>query len=184
MYLKRTKTITHRVWYHSLTKKPLPGSVAASFADYYVNTLGRPGVGYTFIIEPKNVINTPNGKRAMIVYANDIDRRTYHVGNSNQFSLGICVAGDYRYDDMDEARLASIAELYTALVKDGIGKCDKAHNERPGYSWKACCEYNYREVFDWKGSKTPAKPSPAPDVYTIQEGEKRRVPVNYTQSGL
>jgi len=93
------------------------------------------------------------------------------VGNSNQFSLGICVAGDYRYDTMDEATLASIAELRAALVKGGIGKLDKAHNEMPGYSWKACCQYNYRDAFDWKGSKNPSKPEPAPDVYTIQEGD-------------
>ncbi|MGN7397555.1 peptidoglycan-binding protein [Peribacillus frigoritolerans] len=170
-YSKRTTSITHRIWHHSLTKKNLAGSTAESFAVYHVNTLGWPGVGYTFIIEPKNVINTPNGKRARIVYAHDIDRRTYHVGNSNQFSLGICVAGDYRYDTMDEATLASIADLHAALVKDGIGKYDKAHNEMPGYSWKACCEYNYRDAFDWKGSKNPTKPAPAPDVYTIQEGD-------------
>ncbi|MED3758630.1 hypothetical protein P4555_06125 [Peribacillus frigoritolerans] len=62
----RTKTITHRVWHHSLTKKNLGGSDAESFADYHVNTLGWPGVGYTFIIEPKNLINSPNGKRARI----------------------------------------------------------------------------------------------------------------------
>ncbi|MCK1982247.1 MULTISPECIES: peptidoglycan-binding protein [Peribacillus] len=170
-YSKRTQSITHRVWHHSLTKKDLAGSDAASFAAYHVGTLGWPGCGYAFIIEPKNIINTPNGKRARIVYANDINRRTYHVGNSNQFSLGICVAGDYRYDKMDEATIASIAELHAALVKDVIGKYDKAHNEMPGYSWKACCEYNYRDAFDWKGSKTPAKPTPAPDVYTIQEGD-------------
>ncbi|MBT2717961.1 peptidoglycan-binding protein [Bacillus sp. ISL-57] len=170
-YSKRTKSITHRVWHHSLTKKELAGSDAASFAAYHVGTLGWPGIGYSLVIEPKNIINTPNGKRARIVYANDINRRTYHVGNSNQFSLGICVAGDYRYDTMDEATIASIAELHAALVKDGIGKYDKAHNEMPGYSWKACCEYNYRNVFDWKGSKTPSKPAPAPDVYTIQEGD-------------
>ncbi|QYF82447.1 peptidoglycan-binding protein [Brevibacterium sp. PAMC21349] len=170
-YSKRTKSITHRVWHHSLTKKNLGGSDAASFAAYHVNTLGWPGCGYAFVIEPKNLINTPNGKRARIVYANDINRRTYHVGNSNQFSLGICVAGDYRYDTMDEATLASISELHDALVKDGIGKYDKAHNEMPGYSWKACCQYNYRDAFDWKGSKNPVKPQPAPDVYTIQEGD-------------
>ncbi|MET3322420.1 UNVERIFIED_ORG: hypothetical protein ABIC97_005556 [Peribacillus simplex] len=35
-----------------------------------------------------------------------------------------------------------------------------------------------------KVQRTPAKPSPAPDVYAIQECEKRRVSVNYTQSGL
>ncbi|MET1177578.1 peptidoglycan-binding protein [Peribacillus simplex] len=170
-YSMRTKSITHRVWHHSLTKKNLGGSDAASFAAYHVNTLGWPGCGYAFVIEPKNLINTPNGKRARIVYANDINRRTYHVGNSNQFSLGICVAGDYRYDIMDEATLSSIAELHAALVKDGIGKYDKAHNEMPGYSWKACCQYNYRDAFDWKGSKTPSKPAPAPDVYIIQEGD-------------
>ena len=144
-----------------INKKNLGGYDAESFADHHVNTLGWPGGGYTFIIEPKNLINTPYGKRSRIVYANDIDRRTYHVGNSKQFSLGICVAGDYRYDTMDDATLASIAELHAALVKDGIGKYDKAHNEMPGYSWKACCQYNYRDAFDWKGSKTPAKPAPA-----------------------
>ncbi|MFE3973199.1 MULTISPECIES: peptidoglycan-binding protein [unclassified Peribacillus] len=170
-YSKRTKAITHRVWHHSLTKKSLAGSDAASFAAYHVSTLGWPGCGYALVIEPKNIVNTPKGERARIVYANDINNRTYHVGNSNQFSLGICVAGDYRYDTMDEATLASIAELHEALVKDGVGQYDKAHNEMPGYSWKACCEYNYRATFDWRGSKIPTKPVPAPDVYTIQEGD-------------
>ncbi|MET3318306.1 UNVERIFIED_ORG: hypothetical protein ABIC97_001399 [Peribacillus simplex] len=170
-YSKRTKTITHRVWHHSLTKKHLGGSDAASFADYHVNTLGWPGVGYTFIIEPKNLINTPNGKRARIVYAHDIDRRTYHVGNSNQFALGICVAGDYRYDTMDDATIASIADLHSALVKDNIGKNDTSHNEMPDYSWKACCVYDYRKLIKWQGSITPVTPSPAPDTYTIQEGD-------------
>ncbi|MFD4928415.1 peptidoglycan-binding protein [Peribacillus butanolivorans] len=170
-YSKRTKTITHRVWHHSLTKKHLGGSDAASFADYHVGTLGWPGIGYTFIIEPKNVVNTPNGKRARIVYTHDIDRRTYHVGNSNQFALGICVAGDYRYDTMDDATIASIADLHSALVKDNIGKNDTSHSEMPGYSWKACCVYDYRKHIEWQGSTTPVTPSPAPDTYTIQEGD-------------
>lgn len=170
-YSKRSKTITHRVWHHSLTKKHLAGSDAASFADYHVNTLGWPGVGYTFIIEPKNLINTPNGKRARIVYAHDIDRRTYHVGNSNQFALGICVAGDYRSDTMDDATIASIADLHSALVKDNIGKNDTSHSEMPGYSWKACCVYDYRKLIKWQGSTTPVTPSPAPNTYTIQEGD-------------
>lgn len=170
-YSKRTKAITHRVWHHSLTKKHLGGSDAASFAEYHVNTLGWPGVGYTFIIEPKNVINTPNGKRARIVYAHDIDRRTYHVGNSNQFALGICVAGDYRSDTMDDATIASIADLHSALVKNNIGKNDTSHSEMPGYSWKECCVYDYRKLIKWQGSTTPVKPSPAPNTYTIQEGD-------------
>ncbi|WP_275896032.1 peptidoglycan-binding protein [Aeribacillus pallidus] len=170
-YSKRTKTITHRVWHHSLTKKNLSGSDAASFAHYHVETLGWPGIGYTFVIEPKNVVQTPKGPRARIVWCHDIDRRTYHVGNSNQFSLGICVAGDYRYDKLDDATLASIAELHAALVKDGIGKYDRSHNEMPGYSWKECCVYDYRKAISWQGSVTPSKPVALPDYYTIQEGD-------------
>ncbi|MFC0271140.1 peptidoglycan-binding protein [Metabacillus herbersteinensis] len=170
-YSKRTKKVTHRVWHHSLTKKKLGGSNAVSFADYHVNTLGWPRVGYTFIIEPKSIIQTSKGPRARIVYANDIDRRTYHVGNSNQFSLGICVAGDYRYDTMDDATIASIADLHASLVKDNIGKYDTSHNEMPGYSWKACCEYDYRKLVDWKGSTRPVEPTSIPDTYIIQEGD-------------
>lgn len=169
-YPKRTKAITHRVWHHSLTKKHLGGSDAESFADYHVG-LGWPGCGYTFVIEPKNVINTPNGKRARVVQTADISQRTYHVGDSNQFSLGVCVAGDYRYDTMDDATIASIADLHKALVADNIGEHDTSHNEMPGYSWKACCEYDYRKLIKWQGEVTPTKPAPLPESYTIQEGD-------------
>ncbi|MFF5398214.1 hypothetical protein ACFY5J_07570 [Peribacillus butanolivorans] len=53
---KRSKIITHRVWHHSLTKKHLAGSDAASFADYHVNTLGWPGVGYIFTPFKKEIL--------------------------------------------------------------------------------------------------------------------------------
>ncbi|MED1603662.1 peptidoglycan-binding protein [Alkalihalophilus marmarensis] len=170
-YSRRTRTITDRVWHHSLTKKDLAGSTAEAFARYHVNTLGWPGVGYALIIEPRHVIQTPSGPRARIVYANDIDRRTYHVGNSNQYSLGICVAGDYRTDVMDEATLTSIAELHAALFKDRIGQKDRSHNEMPGYGWKGCCVYDYRKAIKWQGSTTPIVPTPLPGTYTIQEGD-------------
>jgi peptidoglycan hydrolase-like protein with peptidoglycan-binding domain len=94
-----------------------------------------------------------------------------YVGNSNQFALGICVAGDYRSDTMDDATIASIADLHSALVKDNIGKNDTSHSEMPGYSWKACCVYDYRKLIKWQGSTTPVTPSLAPNTYTIQEGD-------------
>ncbi|MFA9457444.1 peptidoglycan-binding protein [Halalkalibacter sp. AB-rgal2] len=170
-YSKRTRAITVRAWHHSLTKKHLAGSTAAGFASYHVQSLGWPGVGYTFVIEPLNLVDTPNGKRARIVYCHDIDRRTYHVGNSNQFALGICVAGDYRTDELDNATLASIADLHSALVADKIGNEDKSHHEMPGYSWKQCCAFDYKKAFNSKGGTTPSKPSAVPSTYTIQEGD-------------
>lgn len=166
-YSRRTQKITTRVWHHSLTKKTLAGSVATAFANYHIS-LGWPGVGYHFIIEPKNIIDTPKGKRARIVYANDINNRTYHVGNSNQFALGVCVAGDYRSDSLDAATKNSIADLHAALVKDKIGNQDKSHHEMSGYSWKACCVYNYKEAFKFLDVK---KPTSVPATYKIQEGD-------------
>ncbi|WP_453992089.1 peptidoglycan-binding protein [Bacillus nitroreducens] len=156
-----------RAWHHSLTKKHLAGSVAEAFARYHVS-LGWPGVGYHLIIEPKNIVNTPKGPRAKIVYANDVTLSTYHVGNSNGRAVGICVAGDYRTDQLDDATKASIDELQEALIKDGIGKEDKSHNDFPGYSWKACCVYNYKEAFKFLDNK---QPTTLPNSYKIQEGD-------------
>lgn len=168
-YGAASKTV--RVWHHSLTKMNLAGSDAASFADYHVNTLGWPGCGYAFVIEPKNIIKGPDGKdRARIVWAHDIGKKTYHVGNSNKFALGICVAGDYRTEKLTEPALRSISELHAALVADGIGKDDKAHREMPGYSWKDCCMFDYELAFKFK-SAAAAKPTPLPNTYVIQEGD-------------
>ncbi|MGY6209743.1 peptidoglycan-binding protein [Cytobacillus firmus] len=167
-YSRRTKKITDRVWHHSLTLSHLGGSDAESFADYHVS-LGWPGVGYHFVIEPKNKVNTPKGKRARIVYANDINLRTYHVGDSNQFSLGICVAGDYRTEKLDDATKATIDELQEALVRDGIGQRDKSHQEMPGYSWKACCVFDYQKVFAFLNGEIISNTSPK--TYVIQEGD-------------
>jgi N-acetylmuramoyl-L-alanine amidase len=161
------KAITTRVWHHSLTKLNLKGSNVKSFAEYHVRTNGWPGIGYAFVIDPNKVIDG----RATIYYCVDIAKKSYHVGNSNNFSLGICVIGDYRHDMLSEHAMRSIAELHCALVADSIGKEDKSHNEIPGYSWKECCVYDYRKAISWQGSVTPSKPAALPDYYTIQEGD-------------
>lgn len=168
-YIARNKTITTRVWHHSLTKYLLAGSDAASFAKYHIEANSWPGVAYAIIVEPKNVIDTRNGKRARIVWAHDFDRRTYHAGNANDYSLGICVAGDYRNEEMPDYVKATIDELQAALVADGIGHEDKSHHEMPGYSWKACCVFDYKESFKFLDHSAPV--TAVPGFYTIQEGD-------------
>ncbi|MDC7770324.1 LysM peptidoglycan-binding domain-containing protein [Priestia megaterium] len=169
-YSKRTKTITTRVWHHSLTKLSAGGSKIESFADFHVRTNGWPEIAYHLIIDPKHVVN---GK-ATIYYCVDISKKSYHVGNSNNIGLGICVIGDYRTDKLTNPTVHSIVDLHNALVADGIGKYDKAHNEMPGYSWKACCVFDYNKAFKdvlddmLPGSK---QPDPVPGLYTIQEGD-------------
>ena len=158
-----------RVYHHSLTKKLLSGSTAQGFASYHVNSLGWERIGYTFVIEPQNIIDTPKGKRARIVYANDILDRSYHVGESNDFALGICIAGDYRYEELDEATLASIVELQEALKQDNIGKDDKSHHEMKGYSWKACCVFDYHKALSFL-THTPVDEK-LPEFHVIQQGD-------------
>lgn len=168
-YIARNKTINTRVWHHSLTLSHLNGSDAASFAKYHIEANGWPGVAYAIIIEPKNIIQTPKGKRARIVWAHDFDRRTYHAGNANDYSLGICVAGDYRNERLPDYVKATIEELQAALVADSIGHEDKSHHEMPGYSWKACCVFDYKATFKFLDHKAPV--TEVPRFYTIQEGD-------------
>lgn len=163
-----------RVWHHSLTQKDLKGSQASAFAEYHTS-LGWPGCGYQFVIEPQNIIKCPDGReRARIVWANDIGAKSYHVGNSNSFCIGICVAGDYRKDKLDEATLRSISELHACLDADKIGLEDKSHNQMPGYSWKECCVFDYMMAIKYKAPAPPItvkKPDPLPGEYVIQEGD-------------
>ncbi|UYT83943.1 peptidoglycan-binding protein [Priestia megaterium] len=173
-YAKRKNgvaSITTRVWHHSLTKLSAGGSRIESFADFHVRTNGWPEIAYALIIDPKHVIN---GKAA-IYYCVDIAKRSYHVGNSNTVGLGICVIGDYRTDKLDAATIQSVIDLHKALIADGIGKYDKAHNEMPGYSWKACCVYDYKKAFkDTAVINIPVKgqeAAPVPGLYTVQEGD-------------
>jgi N-acetylmuramoyl-L-alanine amidase len=163
---------TTRVWHHSLTKSNLAGSTAEAFARFHVQTNGWPGIGYAFVIEPHNQIKGPDGRmRARIVWCHNPGIKSYHVGNSNKFALGICVAGDYRTEELNEATLLSISELHAALIRDGIGKEDKAHNQMPGYSWKPCCEFDYKAAFFYNKPVNISKPSSLPDTYVIQEGD-------------
>lgn len=169
-YIKRNTNLKDclRAWHHSLTKKEMSGSTALGFANYHVNNLGWPGIAYPFVIEPQNIVQTPNGLRAKIVYAIDISLKTYHVGNSNDFAVGICVAGDYRNESLDAATKASIDDLQAALSADGVGKGDKSHHEFDGYYWKACCVFDYEKTFKFLDN-TPV--TAIPDIYTIQEGD-------------
>ncbi|KSU89803.1 hypothetical protein AS180_00080 [Priestia veravalensis] len=164
------KSITTRVWHHSLTKLSAGGSNIVSFANFHVGTNGWPEIAYHLVIDPNTIIN---GKAA-IYYCVDISKRSYHVGNSNTIGLGICVIGDYRTDKLSEATIRSIIDLHKALMADGIGKYDKAHNEMPGYSWKACCVFDYNKAFkDVLSDMLPVvkQPDLVPGLYTVQEGD-------------
>lgn len=127
--------------HHSLTTS----GDAFAFARYHVNTKGWPGIGYAFVIK----------KDGTIQWCWDLGVKTYHVGNSNRFVIGICLVGDFRIEEPTEAQEKSLRELHAALKVDMGSNYSRTrgHNEYPGYEWKDCPEFDYKEVLGIKTGK-------------------------------
>lgn len=146
--------------HHSLTRQGLSGSNAEGFARYHVNANGWPSIGYSYVIEPDGTIK----------FCNPINWRTYHVGNSNNFSVGICLTGDFRYEEPTDEQKESL-RLLVARLKKEYPQIDRvrSHDEYPDYYWKSCCEFDYEAVLAEK-PKLPVKENIGA-TYTVQEGD-------------
>lgn len=75
--------ITHITIHHSAA----PANVAIeTIARYHVNTNNWPGIGYHFCIEADGAI----------LQVNKLETISYHAGVVNDYTVGICVEGDFR----------------------------------------------------------------------------------------
>ncbi len=186
---KRSRSVKdlERGIHHSATLSTLAGSTPEGFANYHVNHLDWPTIGYDVVITPSRIIDTPKGPRAEIAWCLNPGEMGYHVGNSNGISFGICIAGDYRKEYISDAVAASYAELFEALDKDEIatGRV-RGHNEYPGWGSTECPVFKPDWVLN-RGkqliNKSTAKPTPAPvepekvevqdrpDFVAIQQGD-------------
>jgi N-acetylmuramoyl-L-alanine amidase len=99
-------------------------------ASYHVNTLGWPGIGYHFAIEP-------DGK---IQQTNKLETISYHVGNPNWRTIGIALNGNFMINPptqkaLDSARWLTnyIRNLPAITIKDQFG-----HGQFPGGTATAC----------------------------------------------
>lgn len=146
--------------HHSLTKQGLSGSNAEGYARFHVDTHGWPSIGYSYVIEPDGTIK----------WCNDIELRTYHVGNHNNYAVGICLTGDFRYEDPTEEQEESLRNLVRGLQKKYPQlKRVKGHHEFSGYEWKQCQEFDYKKILNEKGNIKPKENLPS--TYKIQEGD-------------
>lgn len=112
--------------HHSLTET---GS-AEAFARYHVTTKGWPGIGYHFVIE----------KDGTVKWCHNLTVKSYHVGNSNRFAVGICLVGDFRKQSFDEVQKQALIKLVRyLLIELKLSKDDVwGHNEFEGYGTKEC----------------------------------------------
>lgn len=123
--------------HHSATLQKLAGSSAAGYARYHVNSLGWPGIGYSYVIEADGTVK----------YVNDLAKKTYHVGNHNDYAVGIVLSGDFSQEEPTKAQVASLRQLVRALrEKYPHIKQVKGHSDYAGYHSKACPVFDYKQV--------------------------------------
>lgn len=121
--------------HHSLTD----WGDSAAFARYHVLTNGWSEIAYAFVIL----------KDGTIEWNHQLGVLSYHVGNSNKFAVGICLVGDFRDSEPTNAQKRSLKMLVDCLKKDLPNyKRTRGHDEFPGYSWKACPEFDYKAVIN------------------------------------
>ncbi|MBD1374015.1 N-acetylmuramoyl-L-alanine amidase, partial [Hazenella sp. IB182357] len=138
---------THIAIHHSLARQSAGGCNAEAYARYHTRNNGWPGIGYHFVIEADGTIK----------WCHDLGVKSYHVGNSNRFALGICLSGDFRYEKPTAAQKESLVNLVQYLKRELPNlKAIKGHNEFPGYSWKQCPVFNYRAVLGIRGNEVPS----------------------------
>lgn len=117
--------ILYIVRHHSATTS---GS-AQSFANYHVNTLGWPGIGYHFVID----------RNGNIYWCHDLEVISYGVGGHNTPSVNICLVGNGSFTDAQEQ---SYRELVLLLQQDLPNaksvSAVKGHNEFPNHRSNSC----------------------------------------------
>ncbi|WP_175487543.1 peptidoglycan recognition protein family protein [Alteribacillus persepolensis] len=163
--------------HHSLTKE----GDAHSFSRHHVFTNGWPEIAYHFVIL----------KDGTIQYCHDLSVISYHVGNSNNIAVGICLVGDFREEEPTKEQKRSLKELHDCLMKDMPSyKRTRGHNEFPGYEWKECPSFDYRAVLrsvksavkegDWMSEKLDkgTKEVWQPVIERWTDEEKQRNPIS------
>jgi hypothetical protein len=134
--------------HHSLTRT---GS-AESFARYHINHHDWPGIGYHFVIE----------KDGTAKWCNDLTVKSYHVGNSNEIAVGICLVGDFREEMLEDRQRKPLMKLLRFLLRElDLTRHDiLGHNEFEGYGWKACPCVDMHTIRDQAGQKQLLTGSP------------------------
>lgn len=122
-YARRSRNqIKYIAIHHSAS---ISGS-AEAFANYHVNSLGWPTIGYHYVID----------KQGIIYWCNDLETISYHVGNSNSAAVGICMIGDFTKEKPTPAQYQA-ALMLTKMLMDELNISSRnvlGHREFPNNS--------------------------------------------------
>jgi len=102
---RRLEAIEHIVIHHSAIT---PTVGAQRIAEYHVNNLDWPGIGYHFVVDDQGIIYRTN----------PLETVSYHAGNINRSGAGVCFLGNFTDDVPTSAQLESGGKLVAWLVQE------------------------------------------------------------------
>lgn len=116
-YLKRSlSAIRYLVIHHSAANVD---STALSIADYHVNKLGWPGIGYHYLVHWDGAID----------YVGDIETIRANVAMRNHEVVGICLTGDFTSRIPTPDQIAATRQLLADLLKQLPGRQVVGHKD-------------------------------------------------------
>ncbi|MER2598268.1 MAG: N-acetylmuramoyl-L-alanine amidase [Caldilineales bacterium] len=141
-YATRPRTaITHLCVHHSAAAATVP---VEHIAQYHVEQQGWPGIGYHYYVKPDGVI----------YLTQRLETVSWHVTHNNDYSVGVCVSGDFTYDPPPAAQIATAAALIAWLLQSlGIPVAHvMGHKEFPQNDTSCPGETWLRSPHRWKDS--------------------------------
>ena len=132
---QRTKPISAVVVHHSAIDSDAPTvKQVEAISRYHVesNQLdpgGGPTIAYHYVI----------GKRGLVCNPNDDSWHTWHAGNRNGHTLGVCLLGNYEDDYPPGEQVSMFLELFDVL-KEKHGqdlKLERHHDSCPSLAFEA-----------------------------------------------
>lgn len=115
------KDLKYIAVHHSGTVEGTP----KSFAEYHIKKNDWPGIGYHYVIT----------KQGVVYKTNNITTISYHVGDYNRQSIGICLVGNFDLEKPTEEQYKALAELIKELQIYNLeikGHKDFANRTCPG----------------------------------------------------
>ena len=94
--------ITQIIVHHSATNSGTP----EAFARYHVEENGWPGIGYHYVIS----------KTGQIYKCQNVTTVSYHAGNANRRSIGVCLVGNFDTQTPTDVQMDALMELLAELI--------------------------------------------------------------------
>ena len=102
---RQLSQITHLCIHHSATAGTIP---LENVAKYHVEERGWAGIGYHFYVKPDGTI----------YQTNHLETVSFHVTQNNDYSVGVCVSGDFTYAPPPDKQVDAAAHLVAWLMQE------------------------------------------------------------------